>query len=88
MLDRLEHERRHSGRRALAAQENERRRLARELHDEIGQTLTGVVLQLEALQRAAPAELQAAIVEAQETARSGVRGHARDRAWPATSRAG
>ena len=72
MLDRLEHERRHSGRRALAAQENERRRLARELHDEIGQTLTGVVLQLEALQRAAPAKLQEAIIEAQETARGGV----------------
>ena len=72
MLDRLERERRHSGRRALAAQENERRRLARELHDEIGQTLTGVVLQLEALQRAAPAELQEAISEAQETARGGV----------------
>lgn len=72
MLDRLEHERRHSGRRALAAQENERRRLARELHDEIGQTLTGVVLQLEALQRTAPAGLKPAIVEAQETARSGV----------------
>ena len=64
MLDRLERERRHSGRRALAAQENERRRLARELHDEIGQTLTGVVLQLEALQRAAPAALQEAIIEA------------------------
>ena len=72
MLDRLEHERRHSGRRALAAQENERRRLARELHDEIGQTLTGVVLQLEALHRASPAALQAAIIEAQETARGGV----------------
>jgi two-component system sensor histidine kinase UhpB len=72
MLDRLEHERQHSGRRALAAQENERRRLARELHDEIGQTLTGVVLQLEALQRAAPAALQEAIIEAQETARGGV----------------
>ena len=72
MLDRLEHERRQSGRRALAAQESERRRLARELHDEIGQTLTGVVLQLEALQRSAPDGLQAAILEAQETARSGV----------------
>jgi two-component system sensor histidine kinase UhpB len=72
MLDRLEHERRRSGRRALAAQENERRRIARELHDEIGQTLTGVVLQLEALQRAAPDTLQPAILEAQETARSGV----------------
>jgi two-component system, NarL family, sensor histidine kinase UhpB len=72
MLDRLEAERRHSGRRALGAQENERRRLARELHDEIGQTLTGVVLQLEALQRGAPGALQEAIVEAQETARAGV----------------
>jgi two-component system sensor histidine kinase UhpB len=72
MLDRLETERRRSGRHALAAQENERRRLARELHDEIGQTLTGVVLQLEALQRRAPQHLQEAITDAQETARGGV----------------
>ena len=72
MLDRLEYERRHSGARALAAQENERRRLARELHDEVGQTLTGVVLQLEALQRMAPDALHDAIVDAQETARAGV----------------
>jgi two-component system, NarL family, sensor histidine kinase UhpB len=72
MLDRLEHARRDSGRRALAAQENERRRLARELHDEIGQTLTGVVLQLEALHVRAPQELREAIVDARETARRGV----------------
>jgi two-component system, NarL family, sensor histidine kinase UhpB len=72
MLDRVEYERRHSGRRAVDAQENERRRLARELHDEIGQTLTGVVLQLEALQRMAPTALQEAIADAQETARAGV----------------
>ncbi len=32
MLDRLEDERRESGRRALAAQEEVRRRIARELH--------------------------------------------------------
>ena len=58
MLDRLESERRDSGRRALAAQEDERRRVASDLHDEVGQTLTGVVLQLETLARVAPAEVR------------------------------
>ena len=72
MLDRLEHERRSSSRRALAAQERERARLARELHDEIGQTLTGVVLQLEGLQRAVPPAFQEAIADIQESARAGV----------------
>lgn len=52
MLDRLEAERRTSGRRALAAQEAERLRVARGLHDEVGQVLTGVLLQLDALGRA------------------------------------
>jgi two-component system sensor histidine kinase UhpB len=47
MLERIETERRESGRRAVAAQEDERRRVARELHDEVGQVLTGVMLQLE-----------------------------------------
>jgi two-component system sensor histidine kinase UhpB len=47
MLDRLEDERRESRRRALAAQEGERSRIARELHDEVGQTLTAVALQAE-----------------------------------------
>ena len=46
MLDRLELERRDSGRRALSAQEAERRHVAAELHDEIGQSLTALVLQL------------------------------------------
>ncbi len=49
MLERLEAERRESGRRALAAQEDERLRIARGLHDEVGQVLTGVLLQLDSL---------------------------------------
>jgi two-component system sensor histidine kinase UhpB len=47
MLDRLELERRESARVALAAQERERLRVARELHDEIGQSLTAVTLRAE-----------------------------------------
>jgi two-component system sensor histidine kinase UhpB len=69
MLDRLEGERRASGRRALAAQEAERRRIARELHDEIGQLLTGLVLRGETLARRAPAELRPEAVALREGAR-------------------
>ena len=47
MLDRLEGERRESARRALTAQENERTRVARELHDEVGQALTAIALHAE-----------------------------------------
>ena len=47
MLDRLEAERRESARVALAAQERERLRVASELHDEIGQSLTAVTLKAE-----------------------------------------
>lgn len=47
MLERLEHERRDSSMRVLAAQEGERLRIARELHDEIGQTLTAAALRAE-----------------------------------------
>ena len=47
MLDRLESSRREAARTALAAQEGERTRVARELHDEIGQTLTAVTIQAE-----------------------------------------
>jgi two-component system, NarL family, sensor histidine kinase UhpB len=52
MLRRLEDERRESGRRALRAQEGERRRVARELHDELGQTMTGVLLRIDEAIRA------------------------------------
>lgn len=47
MLERLEVERRESGRRALRAQEAERRRIASGLHDEVGQVLTGVLLRVD-----------------------------------------
>jgi two-component system sensor histidine kinase UhpB len=47
MLDRLERERLESGRQVLAAQERERIRIARELHDEVGQTLTAIALRAE-----------------------------------------
>jgi two-component system sensor histidine kinase UhpB len=47
MLGRLETERRESSGRVLAAQETERLRIARELHDELGQTLTAVALRAE-----------------------------------------
>ncbi|MCW2993718.1 MAG: hypothetical protein JWQ18_1213, partial [Conexibacter sp.] len=48
MLERLLAERHDSARRAIAAQEAERGRIGRELHDEVGQALTGVALELEA----------------------------------------
>jgi two-component system sensor histidine kinase UhpB len=80
MLDRLETERRESGYRALVAQEAERRRVAAELHDEIGQRLTALLLQLDRLARAAPPELgdefASTLVATRETL-EGVRGLAR-----------
>ena len=47
MLDRLESARHEAARTALQAQEAERLRVAQELHDEIGQTLTAVTIQAE-----------------------------------------
>jgi two-component system, NarL family, sensor histidine kinase UhpB len=72
MLDRLEDERLESRRRTLAAQEGERARVARELHDEIGQTLTAVALQAEraaetpAIQDEALREIHATVLHSLE----------------------
>jgi two-component system, NarL family, sensor histidine kinase UhpB len=71
MLDRLEYERRESARLALRVLEDERSRTARELHDEVGQTLTGVMLQVEGLAARIPEELREQLDELRETARSG-----------------
>jgi len=67
MLDRLEAERRESGRRALRAQEAERARIAGHLHDEVGQVLTGVLLQLEGEARSE--ETKAAVRQALDEVR-------------------
>jgi two-component system sensor histidine kinase UhpB len=59
MLRRLEAERRRASSAALRAQEEERTRVARDLHDEVNQALTGVLLRLEAARETAPPELAA-----------------------------
>jgi len=68
MLDRLESERQESGRRVLAAQEVERVAIARDLHDEVGQVLTGVLLQLNSIAEEAP-EHEEALGEARQAVR-------------------
>jgi two-component system, NarL family, sensor histidine kinase UhpB len=63
MMRRLEAERRRAGSAALQAQEEERARVARDLHDEVNQSLTGLLLRLEAVREAAPPELEAELAE-------------------------
>lgn len=71
MIGRLEDERRESTGMALAVQEGERRRIARELHDEVGQTLTAMLLQIESIHAEAPERLAGELDELRETARAG-----------------
>ena len=70
MLDRLERERATSAARALSAQEAERHRIAQELHDEIGQTLTAVLLELKRVSGHAPPQVREELRQVQETTRN------------------
>jgi two-component system sensor histidine kinase UhpB len=68
MLERLEGERRRSGELVLNAQEEERKRVARDLHDEVNQALTALLLRLEAATQSAPPELRAELSEVKQLA--------------------
>jgi two-component system sensor histidine kinase UhpB len=68
MLERLENERRRSGELVLRAQEEERRRVARDLHDEVNQALTALLLRLEAAIHDAPPELRDQLAETKQLA--------------------
>jgi two-component system, NarL family, sensor histidine kinase UhpB len=73
MMQRLEAERRRAGSAALQAQEEERARVARDLHDEVNQSLTGLLLRLEAVREAAPPELEAELAETKALANQAMR---------------
>jgi two-component system sensor histidine kinase UhpB len=63
LLERIEAERRRAGRLQLRAQEEERKRVARDLHDEVNQALTAILLRLEALTQVAPPRLRDELAE-------------------------
>ena len=63
LLHRVENERVRTGKLVLRAQEEERRRVARDLHDEVNQALTAILLRLEALAQGASPERVEEIAE-------------------------
>jgi two-component system, NarL family, sensor histidine kinase UhpB len=65
MLERLEQERRDAGSAVLRAQEEERARIAQDLHDEVNQALTAILLRLQAAGLDAPAGLRQELREIQ-----------------------
>ncbi len=70
MRQRLANERVLRARAALRAQEQERRTLARDLHDEVGQNLTFLLLRLNRISEQAPPETAADLETVAETARA------------------
>jgi two-component system sensor histidine kinase UhpB len=73
MMRRLEAERLRAGSSALRAQEQERARVARDLHDEVNQSLTGLLLRLEALREEAPPALEPEIANTKALANQAMR---------------
>jgi two-component system, NarL family, sensor histidine kinase UhpB len=72
MLERLEHERRATSRRVLEAQEGERLRVAQDLHDQVGQTLTAALLELEHVAHNVPDESRPGVEAVQEIVQLGL----------------
>jgi two-component system sensor histidine kinase UhpB len=70
MLDRLQAERREATGRVLAAQEAERLRIAQELHDQVGQELTAVLLGLARVEARAPSEASGDVLAVQDVVRA------------------
>jgi two-component system sensor histidine kinase UhpB len=68
MLERIEDERRQAGRAVLRAQEQERSRIAQDLHDEVNQALTAILLRLEATISDASPALRAELQETKQLA--------------------
>jgi two-component system, NarL family, sensor histidine kinase UhpB len=69
MLRRLATERREATGRVLAGQEAERLRIAQELHDQVGQELTAVLLLLSRLEGRVPGELRPSLRDVQNSVR-------------------
>lgn len=72
MFERLEDERAASNAKALAAQEQERHRIAQELHDEVGQQLTVVLLGLKRIETETTPELATEVALLRESVREGL----------------
>jgi two-component system sensor histidine kinase UhpB len=68
MLARLEEERVASGRAVIRAQEEERARIAQDLHDEVNQALTAILLRLQAAMLDVPPGLRSELKEIQTLA--------------------
>jgi two-component system sensor histidine kinase UhpB len=68
MLERVELERRDAGLAALQAQEAERQRIAQDLHDEVNQALTAILLRLSATMSDAPESMRRELEETRHLA--------------------